>query len=74
MSNAREKKRAKKMKNQPTSVTFPSDSGPSHSEMYFRNGGDGIPQHKKRGNCYSYISSIKSYHLIKKKPRHFVKM
>ncbi|KAJ6653810.1 hypothetical protein lerEdw1_008654 [Lerista edwardsae] len=48
MSNAREKKRAKKMKNQPTSVTFPYDSGPSHSEMYFRNGGDGIPRHKKR--------------------------
>ncbi|XP_053105779.1 ribonucleases P/MRP protein subunit POP1 [Hemicordylus capensis] len=48
MSNAKEKKKAKKMKNQPTSVTFPSDSGPSHSEIYFQNGGDGTPYHKKR--------------------------
>ncbi|XP_066481384.1 ribonucleases P/MRP protein subunit POP1 [Tiliqua scincoides] len=48
MSNARDKKRAKKMKNQPMSVTFPSDSGPSHSETYFRNGGGGFPRHKKR--------------------------
>uniref|UniRef100_A0A8D0BDH9 POP1 homolog, ribonuclease P/MRP subunit n=1 Tax=Salvator merianae TaxID=96440 RepID=A0A8D0BDH9_SALMN len=37
MSNAKEKKRAKKMKNQPASVTFPFDTG-----------SDGTPQRKKQ--------------------------
>lgn len=55
MSNAKEKKRAKKMKNQPMSVTFPSDSTPSHSEMYFQNRGDRIPRHKKQGKCCDYM-------------------
>nr|XP_003219552.1 PREDICTED: LOW QUALITY PROTEIN: ribonucleases P/MRP protein subunit POP1 [Anolis carolinensis] len=48
MSKAKEKKRAKKMKNQPSSVTYPSDSGPSHSETYFQNGGDKTFQRKKK--------------------------
>ncbi|KAH0617542.1 hypothetical protein JD844_015902 [Phrynosoma platyrhinos] len=49
MSKAKEKKRAKKMKNQPSSVTFPFDSGPSHNEIYFHNGGDKTSQRKKPG-------------------------
>ncbi|XP_020641025.3 ribonucleases P/MRP protein subunit POP1 [Pogona vitticeps] len=48
MSNAKEKKRAKKMKNQPSSVTFPFDSGPGHNEVYFQNGSGRTPQHKKQ--------------------------
>ncbi|XP_042320868.1 LOW QUALITY PROTEIN: ribonucleases P/MRP protein subunit POP1 [Sceloporus undulatus] len=47
MSKAKEKKRAKKMKNQPSSVTFPFDSEPSHNEIYFPNGGDKTSQRKK---------------------------
>uniref|UniRef100_K7G0N9 POP1 homolog, ribonuclease P/MRP subunit n=1 Tax=Pelodiscus sinensis TaxID=13735 RepID=K7G0N9_PELSI len=39
MSNAREKKRAKKMRNQPSSVTLPSDYGPCHSGIQHHNGG-----------------------------------
>ncbi|KAJ7337995.1 hypothetical protein JRQ81_010521 [Phrynocephalus forsythii] len=48
MSNAKEKKRAKKMKNQPSSVTIPFDSGPGHNEVYFQNGGNRTPQRKKQ--------------------------
>nr|XP_028592254.1 ribonucleases P/MRP protein subunit POP1 [Podarcis muralis]XP_028592255.1 ribonucleases P/MRP protein subunit POP1 [Podarcis muralis]XP_028592256.1 ribonucleases P/MRP protein subunit POP1 [Podarcis muralis] len=48
MSNAKEKKRAKKMKNQPTNVTFTFDGGPSHSEIHFQNGGDGASECKKQ--------------------------
>nr|XP_056710449.1 ribonucleases P/MRP protein subunit POP1 [Euleptes europaea] len=48
MSNAKEKKRAKKMKNQPTSVIFPSDSGPGPREIWRQNGGEGTHQRKKQ--------------------------
>ncbi|XP_077207943.1 ribonucleases P/MRP protein subunit POP1 [Paroedura picta] len=48
MSNAKEKKRAKKMKNQPTSVIFPSDGGPSPREIWRQNGGEGTHQRKKQ--------------------------
>ncbi|XP_067393163.1 ribonucleases P/MRP protein subunit POP1 isoform X1 [Emydura macquarii macquarii] len=40
MSNAREKKRAKKMRNQPASVTLSADCGPCHSGIQHRNGGN----------------------------------
>uniref|UniRef100_A0A674HXU4 POP1 homolog, ribonuclease P/MRP subunit n=1 Tax=Terrapene triunguis TaxID=2587831 RepID=A0A674HXU4_9SAUR len=39
MSNAREKKRAKKMRNQPASVTLSSDCGPCPSGIQHHNGG-----------------------------------
>ncbi|XP_074841774.1 ribonucleases P/MRP protein subunit POP1 [Carettochelys insculpta] len=39
MSNAREKKRAKKMRNQPASVTLSTDYGPCHSGIHHHNGG-----------------------------------
>ncbi|KAG8133819.1 hypothetical protein E2320_011596 [Naja naja] len=48
MSNAKQKRRGKKMKNQPASVTCPFDAGPSHSEAYFWNGGERTPQRKKQ--------------------------
>ncbi|KAM6457605.1 ribonucleases P/MRP protein subunit POP1 isoform 2-T2 [Liasis olivaceus] len=48
MSNAKEKRRGKKMKNQPASVTYPFDGGPSHNEAYFWKGGDRTPQRKKQ--------------------------
>lgn len=40
------------MKNQPASVTYPFDAGPSHNEAYFWNGGERTPQRKKQGICY----------------------
>lgn len=55
MSNAKEKKRAKKMKNQPTNVTFTFDGGPSHSEIHFQNGGDGASECKKQGSCCALV-------------------
>ncbi|XP_032078555.1 ribonucleases P/MRP protein subunit POP1 [Thamnophis elegans] len=48
MSNAKQKRRGKKMKNQPASVTYPFDAGPSHNEAYFWNGGERTPQRKKQ--------------------------
>lgn len=49
MSNAKQKRRGKKMKNQPASVTYPFDAGPSHNEAYFWNVGERTPQLKKQG-------------------------
>lgn len=43
------------MKNQPSSVTFPSDTGPSHGEIFHRNGGDGAPQRRKQGTHPCFI-------------------
>ncbi|XP_060099432.1 ribonucleases P/MRP protein subunit POP1 [Heteronotia binoei] len=51
MSKAKEKKRAKKMKNQPASVIFPSDGGPSPREIWRQNGGEGAHQRKKQELC-----------------------
>ncbi|XP_048363390.1 ribonucleases P/MRP protein subunit POP1 isoform X2 [Sphaerodactylus townsendi] len=48
MSNAKEKKKARKMKNQPTSVTFPSDGGPTPREIWRQNGGEGTHQRRKQ--------------------------
>lgn len=38
------------MKNQPTSVIFPSESGPGPREIWRQNGGEGTHQRKKQGN------------------------
>ncbi|XP_063155607.1 ribonucleases P/MRP protein subunit POP1 [Candoia aspera] len=48
MSKAKEKRRGKKMKNQPASVTYPFDGGPSHNEAYFWNGCDRTPQRRRQ--------------------------
>uniref|UniRef100_A0A8D0G980 POP1 homolog, ribonuclease P/MRP subunit n=1 Tax=Sphenodon punctatus TaxID=8508 RepID=A0A8D0G980_SPHPU len=50
MSNAREKKRAKKMRHQPANVTLSSDCGPSHGGMQHHNGGSRSydPQNQER--------------------------
>ncbi|XP_054841114.1 ribonucleases P/MRP protein subunit POP1 [Eublepharis macularius] len=48
MPNAKEKKRAKKMKNQPTSVIFSSDGGPSPHAMWSQNGGEETHQRKRQ--------------------------
>ncbi|KAL7984160.1 hypothetical protein Chor_002730 [Crotalus horridus] len=47
MSNAKQKRRGKKMKNQPASVTYPFDAGPSHNEAYFWNVGERTQRKKK---------------------------
>ncbi|XP_038246121.1 ribonucleases P/MRP protein subunit POP1 isoform X4 [Dermochelys coriacea] len=48
MSNAREKKRAKKMRNQPASVTLSSDCGPCHGGIQHYNGGSSSFQTTKQ--------------------------
>ncbi|XP_038246120.1 ribonucleases P/MRP protein subunit POP1 isoform X3 [Dermochelys coriacea] len=52
MSNAREKKRAKKMRNQPASVTLSSDCGPCHGGIQHYNGGSSSFQTTKQADLH----------------------
>ncbi|XP_034619247.1 ribonucleases P/MRP protein subunit POP1 isoform X1 [Trachemys scripta elegans] len=52
MSNAREKKRAKKMRNQPASVTLSSDCGPCPSGIQHHNGGSRSFQTPKQADLH----------------------